>query len=168
MDGLNPSSAQVSPQITERPTVITVFGILNIAFGCYQLICTSPGLYKITVSTLKGFWKIAASDLSLFLLLSFVGIGFSIWLIALGIGLLRMKRWSRRGSVMYARIIILLTAITLGIPFISMSIGWSSVPKEMWGRFVFDMLIGLIQNLTYPILLLIFMKSAKVKQAFGE
>ena len=140
-----------------------MFGVLNIVFGCYYLVRGSPGLYKIVAGACKNPEKITGSEILVLLLLA-VGIGLSIWLLVLGIGLLTMKRWARRGSCMYARIQIVL--MVLGISYIAMSIKWSSVPEEMWGRYIFTILT-MLANLTYPILLLIFMQSAKVKQAFS-
>jgi len=166
MADFNPDVLQVPIQTVEKPTSVTVFGVLNLAVGCYQLIRILPGFYKITVGACNNPEKIIGSEI-LVLLLCLVGIGLSVWLIVLGIGLLGMKKWSRRGSIMYARIQIVLIAITIGMLVISLSIGWSSLPKDRLGVFLFQIVTGLIGKLAYPVLLLIFMQTARVKQAFS-
>jgi hypothetical protein len=154
-----------SQQIIKKPTAVTIFGILNIVFGCYYLVRGSPGSYKIVAGACKNPEKITGLGILVLLLLA-VGIGLSIWLIVLGIGLLRMKRWSRRGSVMYARIQIVLMVIALGSLFISLAIRWASLPKDGWGFFNINNGLALI-GWIYIVLLLIFMQTAKVKQAFA-
>jgi hypothetical protein len=166
MEEFNSNQTQVPPQISKRPMTVTVFGILNIAFGCYQLIRISPGLYKIMAGLYTNPEKIIGSEI-LFLLLLAVGIGLSIWLLVLGIGLLTMKRWARRGSCMYARIQIVLMVITLGSLFISLAIRWTNLPKNGWGFFNINNGLALI-GWIYIVLLLIFMQSAKVKRAFSS
>jgi hypothetical protein len=165
MSDFGPNSTQGPAQVIEKPTSVTVFGVLNIVVGCYQLIRISPGLYKIMAEFYTNPEKIIGPEI-LFLLLVAVGIGLSVWLLVLGIGLLTMKRWSRRGSCMYARIQIILIVITLGSFFISLIIGWTNLPKSGWGFFNINNGLALI-GWIYIVLLLIFMQSAKVKQAFA-
>jgi hypothetical protein len=165
MSDFGPEQSQVSPQNVEKPTVIWVFGVLNIAFGCYQLIRFSPGLYKIMAEFYTNPEKIIGSEI-LFLLLVAVGIGLSVWLLVLGVGLLTMKRWSRHGSVMYARIMIVFMVITLGAIFIKSITDWENAPRILLASITLDNALGVIQWL-YMILLLISMQTAKVKQAFA-
>lgn len=164
MEEFDSNQTQAPPQISKGPTAITVFGILNIAFGCYQLIRISPGLYKIVAGACKNPEKIIGSEI-LFLLLLAVVIGLSVWLLALGIGLLTMKRWSRRGSVMYARIMIVFIVITIGSIVIKSITDWENAPRVLLASINLDNALGVIRWLYY-ILLLIFMQSARVKQAF--
>jgi hypothetical protein len=163
MSDLGPNSTQVSPQIIERPTAVTVFGVLNIVVGCYHLVRDSPGLYKIIAATFKNSEKITSSGIFVLLLL-IAGIGLTIWLLVLGIGLLTMKRWSRRGSVMFARIMIVFIVITLGSMIIAILMEWSRWHNVL--NFSINNCIAVI-NWIYYVLLLIFMKTEKVKQAFS-
>lgn len=164
MTDFNPNEPQAPIQTIEKPVAVTVFGVLNIVVGCYQLIRILHGSYKIIAEVCKNPEKMIGSGI-LFLLLLVVGIGLSIWLIVLGIGLLGMKKWSRRGSIMYARIQIVLIVITLGSLFISLVIGWTKLPKGVWAFFNVNNCLALI-GWIYIVLLLIFMQTGKVKRAF--
>jgi hypothetical protein len=165
MSDFSPEQSQVPPQITEKPTSITVFGILNIVFGCYQLIRISPGLYKIMAEFYTNPEKIIGPEI-LFLLLLAVGIGLSVWLLVLGIGLLTMKRWSRRGSIIYAWIMIVFMVITLGAIVTKSITDWENAPRILLASITLDNALGVIQWL-YMVLLLIFMRTEKVKRAFS-
>jgi hypothetical protein len=165
MSDFNSNQSQAPPQVTEKPTVVTVFGILNIAFGCYQLVRTSPGLYKIFADACSNLEKITESGIFVLLFL-IASIGLTIWLIVLGIGLLTMKRWSRRGSCMYAWIMIVFIVITLGAIVIKSITDWENAPRILLASITLNNALGVIQWL-YMVLLLIFMQSAKVKQAFS-
>ena len=158
------NEAQSVTQTIKKPTSVIVFGVLNIVIGIYQLIRIFPGLYRTITSVYKEMGRGTSSEI-LFLLLIIVGIGLSVWLIVLGTGLLKMKRWSRRGSIMYARIQIVFMIITLGAIFISSIIDWQNFPRVIRASVNIDNGLALIQWI-YMILLLIFMKTAKVKEAF--
>jgi hypothetical protein len=165
MSDFSPGQTQVPVQTVKKPFSVTIFGILNIVIGCYQLIRILPGSYKITARAFSDLEGITVSRIS-FLLILVVGIGLSIWLLILGIGLLKMKRWARRGSVIYAWIQIVFIVITLGSLFVSLLIGWTSLPKDGWAFFNVNNCIALISWI-YMVLLLIFMKATKVKRAFA-
>ena len=111
--------------------------------------------------------KTAVPGMPLFLLSCLVNVGLSIWLIVLGVGLLRMTKWARRGSVLYAWVRIGLCTVTRGYTAFVVLSGLANPPKDgrwhFWMTYAGITLLGLI----YPILLLIFMKTAKVKRAFA-
>jgi hypothetical protein len=165
MDELNSEQIQESPQVIERPIAVVVFGLLSFVLGCYPFISTYPQLYNIIAPALMG--KTAMPGMPLFLLSCLVSVGLSIWLIVLGIGLLRMKKWARRGSVIYAWVRIGLHTVTRGYPAVIILLGLANPPKDgrwsFWITYAGMTLIGLI----YPILLLIFMRTEKVKRAFA-
>ena len=163
MEEFNFNETQVPPLVSEKPTSITVFGVLNIVVGCYQLIRISPGLYKLIAEFCRNPEKIKGSGI-LFLLLLAVNIGLSIWLIVLGFGLLKMKSWARRGSVMFARIMIVFIVITLGSMIIAILMELSRWRNVL--NFSVNNCIAVI-NWIYYILLLIFMQTEKVKRAFA-
>ncbi|MCJ7729678.1 MAG: hypothetical protein MUO27_07375, partial [Sedimentisphaerales bacterium] len=125
-----------------------------------------PGSYKIIAEVCRNPEKIIGSGI-LLLLLFVVSVGFAIWLISLGIGLLTMKRWSRRGSIMYARIQIVLIAAVMVVLVISLSIGWMTLLRDGLGVSIISICKGLLGKLIYPVLLLIFMQVGRVRQAFA-
>ena len=101
------------------------------------------------------------------LLISIIDVGLPVWLIILGIGLLKMNSWARRGSCMYARLRIIVTVITMGLSVASLiCYNRSSLPMDKFIPLILVMLLGLIETFIYPLLLLIFMQTEKVKRAF--
>lgn len=163
MSDLGPE--QSPQQLIERPIVVAVFGVLGFVLGGYPFICTYPQLYKIIVPALTG--KTEVPGMPLFLLSCLVSVVLSIWLIVLGIGLLRMKKWARRGSIIYAWVSIGLHTVTRGYPAVIILLGLANPPKD--GRLHFWMTYAgmTLLSLIYPVLLLIFMKTEKVKRAFS-
>ena len=89
-----------------------------------------------------------------------------IWLIVLGIGLLKMKRWARRGSVIYGRIQIVFIAIVLAAIIISSIQDWENAHGLLMRSMTLRNGMVLVQSI-YMILLLVFMQSKKVKRAFA-
>lgn len=164
MDELNLGQTEVQPQVIERPRAVTVFGVLSIIVGCYPFIRTYPQLYKILAPVLMS--KTEMPGMPLFLLSCLISVGLSIWLIVLGIGLLRMKRWARSGSIIYSWVQIGLRTVNGGYTTVIILSGLANPPRggrwPFWITYALMMLIGLI----YPILLLIFMQTEKVKRAF--
>jgi hypothetical protein len=160
----NPSTLHYEGQVIEKPISVTVFGVLNIALGCYQLIQFYLMFFKM-VPTYKGL--VTIEGLPYLLLVSIISVGLPVWLIILGIGLLKMKTWARNGSCMYARIRIIVTVITMGLSVASLIINMSAFPMAKLLPVILVMLLGLIETFIYPLLILIFMQSAKVKQAFA-
>jgi hypothetical protein len=77
-----------------------------------------------------------------------------------------MKKWARRGSIIYAWISIGLFTFNLSYTIVMILLGSIKLPVgswSFWGVYIHAALIGLI----YPILLLIFMQTVKIKQAFS-
>lgn len=156
----------VPAQNIVKPTSVTVFGVLNIVFGFYFLVRIVHSWYRITAGVFKNPEKIITWSGIPFLLLGVVGVGLAIWLIVLGAGLLKMKRWARRGSVIYAWIQVVFMVITLSSMFISLAIDWLKPPRSGFIALDINNALALIHWI-YMVLLLIFMKAAKVKQAFA-
>jgi hypothetical protein len=155
MSDFSSNSTQVSPQIIERPTSVTVFGILNIVFGLLGLICAPMVDHKPT-STKEMVWNLIAAGIS---------IGFAIWILVLGYGLLKLKPWARRGLIGYACVYIVYMVVISGTDIIAILHRLGQPDNEIQTLIV-TISVGLI-GLIYPILLLIFMQTAKVKQAFA-
>jgi len=166
----------------QRPTVVTVFGILNIVFGASALICIPIGLIisfglmqahgNPILDALQGnrvyvLWTLISSVL---------GILAATVKITAGIGLLKLQAWARITSIGYAIYAIciaivsmIMTAVVM-VPLIQQSHP-ASGPE---GAAAIGGMIGGIAGgiggsciaLIYPILLLIFMTRPKVKAAF--
>ncbi|MFA5239136.1 MAG: hypothetical protein WC476_05430 [Phycisphaerae bacterium] len=150
----------------EKPTSVTVFGILNCVFGGMGLLCTPFGMFVGAAAMQKTMQATAAYRIWMFVG-GFVGIGFSCWLLALGIGLLTFKKWARRGCVAYACTVIVWNFIGVGVNIASLALHWITVPEASLPGFVGGTVGGMCGGLIYPILLLIFMQTDKVKRAFG-
>ena len=159
MDELNLGQVQIA----ERPTVITVFGVLDVVFG-------SMGLMSIPIRILAKALRHHTSEMTAeykvwSLFLSVLTVCFAIWLVFLGIGLLNFRKWARRGSIVYASVRIIWFFMAWGINIIMVFLGWLNLSKGGWGLFFLGIAIGSI-GLIYPVLLLIFMQTEKVKRAF--
>jgi hypothetical protein len=159
MEEFGSNQLQSPTQVVEKPISVTVFGVLNIVFGCLGLLFIPIALFglaaaskRMGVSASFKMWSVV------------VGIGFSIWLLILGIGLLKMSKWARCGSVIYAWVRIIWILIVVGSSFATLS-GWMAVRGGAIPGFL-GVVYGGILGLIYPVLLLIFMQTNKVKQAF--
>ena len=141
---------------------VWVFGVLNILFGCYFLVRIVHSWSKIIAEYYKSPEKII--EIWIPPLLFVVSVGLTIWLIVLGIDLLKMKRWARRGSVLFAWINVVFIVITLVSIVVSMIINWNL--EVIRASMNIGNALVLIQWI-YMVLLLIFMKTKKVKQAFA-
>ena len=154
-----------APQAIEKPTSVMVFGILNIVFGGLGLICTPFTLFGLV---LAGRTMEMAPAYKIVLLVScIVSIVFSAWLLTLGIGLLKMKSWGRSGSVIYSIVTIVWGIAGVALNILSLHFGWMTVPEGGLPGFIGGMCGGVV-GMVYPVLLLIFMSTSKVKRAFQD
>jgi len=165
------SQASVPPPIIEKPASVTVFGVLNCVFGGLSLLCTPCNLFGLlfsekfpwaqgTMMQMDTMYKI------ILMFMSVVGIGFSIWLIILGIGLLTSKKWARSGCVIYGILTIIWVIAGIALNIAAMKLHWIDIPSEGMPGYIGGICGGLCGGLIYPILLLIFMLTPKVKQYF--
>jgi hypothetical protein len=161
MDEFGKNMVQTPAPAVKRPGVVWVFGVMNLVFGCYLMVRMGLGWYKIIIGYINKPEEITWS-----LLIFVVSIGLIIWLIVLGIGLLTMKRWARRGSVLYGWINVVLIVITLVCLIVSMIAEWKDTPRIFMASITINNGLAVIQWI-YMVLLLVFMKTAKVKQAFA-
>lgn len=146
-----------------RPKAVWVFGVLNIVLGSRELYYIILGFHK-EITNFRGERTI--SGMSYF----FAAYGFMlsiiVWGLIVGIFLLLMTKRARRGAIVYAYV-----RITLGVILTFISIIWfpfSIFPKNELGHLIFRIGLNTAEVLIFPVLLLIFMKSAKVKQAFAR
>jgi hypothetical protein len=78
-----------------------------------------------------------------------------------------MRRWARNGSVIYACVEIVWTLVGVGMNIAALSLKWINMPEANMAGFVGGTAGGMCGGLIYPILLLIFMQTEKVKRAFA-
>jgi hypothetical protein len=155
----------VQPVSVEKPTSVTVFGVLNCVFGGLGLLCTPFGLL-VGAAAMQKTMEATAAYKTWTLAGGIIGIGFSIWLLVLGIGLLMFKKWARSGSVVYACIMIVWSIIGVGVNIAAVWLHWITVPEAGLPGYIGGTVGGMCGGLIYPVLLLIFMQTSKVKQAF--
>jgi hypothetical protein len=161
----------------QRPTAVTVFGVLNLVFGGLGLLCTPISLIMLFYQAQQGnpMSRILDENAAyrVYLIAAAVaGVLAALVLIAAGIGLLQMKSWARLTSIGYAifGIVTGVVAIIVNVVFIfgpMMTQARDGGPEAAAaiGGLVGGMAGGCF-GLVYPILLLIFMTRPKIRNAF--
>jgi hypothetical protein len=162
----------------QRPTVVTVFGILNIIFGALGLVSipmsilvlfvlrdtNNPMMQIIQGNAVYRTWMMASLPMSLVA---------TILLVVAGIGLMMMKPWARVISIGYGIYTIVMgivgmifNGICLMGPLMSQA-GNAPGPEAIgaMGGAVGGTFGGCF-GLVYPVLLLIFMTRPGVVEAF--
>lgn len=159
-----PKIQQVETADLGQPIAVTIFGIFNIAIGGIRLFSSPCTIFGIVMS---GESYGMTVGYTLFLLLTYlVGLSLYAWLLSLGAGLIMLKKWARRGSVQYACVAIVWWVIRRGIDIFALSAGWMNLAEGDTPFFIGRMCFSSI-GFIYPVLLLIFMQTTKVKQAFS-
>jgi hypothetical protein len=166
MEDIPPNPVILPPLVVEKPTSIIVFGVLNCVLGGLALVCT-PFSLAISLATLHKTMAATNKYIILNAAGGVIGIGFSIWLLITGIGLLMMKRWARKGAVIYAVTNMIWSVITVGLNIAAVALHWLIIPQDGLPSFVGGICGGLCGGFLYPVLLLIFMLTPKVKNAFA-
>jgi hypothetical protein len=167
----------------QRPTTVTVFGILNILFACFGacqlgLIFAQPAIQEAMGAaaqenplveemesdpSMKRVQQVSTVCLSLASLVQLVA----------GIGLLRMGSWARTLSICYAAYDILSKIVFASLNFMLLQGAVARAPElpaQLGPVAAFMGVVmgcGLIFGLIYPVLLLVFMFRKNVKAAFG-
>lgn len=102
----------------QRPVSVTVFAVLNIAFGILGLFALPIMFHVVLTGANQGEFD----DSGVFRAWSFIALASSIFttvaLIASGIGLLRMRPWARNLAIAYAVVAIVTTLIGMAITWI--------------------------------------------------
>ncbi len=163
MENLETSGAQAGLQPIERPTAVTVFGILNCVFGGIGMMCAPASFLLIPL--MEKQMQVTSGDKMWMLVSGVTGFIFSAWLLTMGIGLLMFKGWARMGSIVYACCYIPWILLAAIVNFIGMSQQLANKPGAAMPGYVGGACGGIL-GLIYPVLLLIFMQTEKVKQAF--
>lgn len=161
----------------QRPTSVTVFGILNIIFaviGFFGILISTvilsmsgannPALRIMHENPLFSTWMKLMLPL---------GILAGLVLLAAGIGLLSMKRWGRQASIGYAIYAIATGVLGMAINFFVMVRPLLQEAGRAHGPEAFGAIGGAIGGtvggcfgLAYPIVLLIFMLRPNMAAAF--
>jgi hypothetical protein len=165
-------------QRMQRPTSVTVFGILNIVFAAF-------GLFGL-IASIALFFLPADSNNPVIKLIH-ESPGYAMWLkiciplgvlscsalLAAGIGLLYLKSWARILSIIYAIYAIVFGITGMVVNFIFMVQPMLEQARQEQGPEAAAATGGAIGGtiggcfgLIYPILLLIFMTRPKVAAAF--
>lgn len=161
-----------------RPTPVTVFGVLNIIFGGLGLLSAPFAIMALMVvdNTMRnpvleiarrnpvvGGWMMLSNAL---------GVLAAIVLLAGGIGLLQLKPWGRKlsiGFAVYALVMgvigMLITGIYIVPALLSQPQANSAEAAGAVGGAIGGLVGGLV-GLVYPLLLLIFMGRPAVVAAF--
>jgi len=163
----------------QRPTAVTVFGILNILFAVFGIFgvlaslalfaaagasSNNPVIQLINDSPAYAAWMKIAIVL---------GVVVSAALLAAGIGLLRLKPWARIVSIIYAIYSLVMVPVSAVVNYFYLIQPMLAQAHQKQGPEAAGAIGGAIGGtfgscfgLIYPILLLIFMFRANVVAAF--
>lgn len=160
----------------QRPTSVTVFGILNIVFGALALICTPFSLAFLFVPNpametpaMAAFANPAYRAWTL--AMGVAGMGVSVLLIVAGIGLLKCRPWGRKISIGYAVYTIVASLVGAAVSAIMLASvansasGGSPETGVMLAGGIGGTIGGACFALIYPIILLVFMFRPSVVDA---
>jgi hypothetical protein len=161
----------------QRPTSVTVFGVLNLVFGVWGAL----GIAMAAVILFSGAFPVGAAGIpsSPFLdvwsrSMLLAGLVASGVLFAAGIGLLRMRPWARIASIGYAMYSVVTTVAGL-------TVNWLFVFRPMLAQLpergspetvgamigVIGSFVGGLLGMIFPVLLWYFMTRRQVVAAFA-
>ena len=162
----------------QRPAAVTVFGILNIVFAVLGVIgvIASLALFLMPADTNNPVIKLIHGSPGYALWLKVcipLGVLSGLVLLAAGIGLLFLKSWARKLSIIYAIYAIVFAIVGMVANFIFLIQPMLEQARQQQGPEAAGALGGAIGGsfggclgLIYPILLLIFMTRPNVVAAF--
>ena len=171
----------------QRPTSVTVFGILNLIFSALGLCGVGFGILGLVVLQNPEFGGAGPTPLAIKLMqdnptyqvFSFVSVGLgvfsSILLAVAGIGLLKLRPWGRTLSIIYGGYSILMAiagvAINLSVFAPELEKAQQQASPQATAEAMSGMVgagIGGCFSLVYPLILLGFMLfNQNVRRAFG-
>jgi len=173
------------PGYRYRPTVVTVFGILNILFGVLGL--CGLGFTTLMLAADNDMNPLFRQNPALDLMrdnrayMMFMKVGVvlggivTVILIAAGIGLLRMKPWARQASINYAIYSVVMGLVGMVVNYFLLVQPLMEKAQQLQGPEDAGAMGGAIGGMfggcfgqIYPIILLIFMCQKNVKQAFQQ
>ncbi|MEI6970061.1 MAG: hypothetical protein WCL44_00970 [bacterium] len=158
----------------ERPTVLTVLGVLNIVFGVLGVLCTPIALILLFLPVPDGNQMLVAILENHALRAFNVGnycctFLTSGMLVAAGIGILQMRQWGRVTAIAYGIVAIVIDLTGTAVQVFVLG----SVAARVFGPDIaiavvaamFSLVTGCI-GLIYPILLIVLMTRPAVREAF--
>ena len=141
-----------------KPGSITTFGLLHLIVGGLDLVCSPFAMLEDDPTSPRNiFWLLSSL---------FVG----IWLICLGIGLLRIKRWAQSGSIYcsWCQIINVIIYYIIIVPWEDiLAIYVNAATEEQVGFVVVALGVTCI-SLMYPVLTIVFINGRNVIDYFEE
>ena len=169
----------------QRPTSVTVFGILNLVFAALGLCGVAFGVMGLTVmanlpegADMPPNPQLDALQNPAYMAFNYasIGLGFlaTIVLAIAGIGLLKLKSWGRSLSLGYAAYSIVMQIVGVVVSYIFLIQPAMALAEQgndpQAQRQMFESIGGAVircLSLIYPILLAFFMFRPNVKAAFG-
>ena len=159
---------QPMPEV-KRPGILAVFAILSMVFGGYGLIC-SP--FALIIPIMSETLPTAAQNEPIYdmtygawfyisVVLGWIASGF---LLAIGIGLFRMKEWARKATLYYAGYTIIMAfagIIDLTLSFSDLMDSMSSGQTPAFIGGIIGGMIGFFISLAFPITQAIIMAKNK-------
>jgi len=166
----------------QRPTAVTVFGILNVVFGVFALfgVFGTMAMLAMTDDTKNPVIKIMHENPAYATWTKCtipIGLFSFVFLLVTGIGLLSLREWARKLSIWYGIYAILLD-IAVAIanflfvfpPLFAKVSGpnGSSDPAAMGGAIgaAIGGIMGGVFGLIYPVVLIVFMLRKQIVAAF--
>ncbi|HPA05102.1 MAG TPA: hypothetical protein PLB67_11725, partial [Candidatus Hydrogenedentes bacterium] len=171
----------------QRPTAVTVFGVLNIVFGVMAVTCTPFALIttKLSQRMLDNLPEASRMEnpvqemmqspgfMTYTYVSTAVGMAFGALLIAAGIGLLKLRPWARLVSIGYAVYSWVGTAagqviayFLLYAPMLETAPPSGGPASAAFVGPVVGAVVGSCVSLVYPTILLIFMLRPEIRAAF--
>ena len=159
--------ASDAPAAGPLPLSVQVFGIANIAFGVMGLLCipvAAAGLILAAMgrgSSVPGGpwetgWLAFSMVLAVFLVLA---------LLISGVGLCRGREWGRVLALTYAGVDIAQSIAAFGVNVKTSPFLWAHSKAPLHGLNFALLVVLLIIGLAYPVLLLVFLRRAAVREA---
>jgi hypothetical protein len=162
----------------ERPTSVTVFGILNICKGALGVLTAlwSLMLFSSSAAASNPVTQVMLENPTYTKWMkTMVPIGIVVCCASVlsGFGLLGLRSWARKVSIAYAIYGIVVVVVTVPINFFVLLPAMLEKSRQFQGPEAAGMIsstigsvLGVVLGLIYPILLLIFMTRPKVVAAF--
>ena len=168
----DPNVGYYAPQRPRRPTILTVAAIIGIVWSALVLLCTpislipmfvdlgqpNPAIDALKENRAVFGWTIVSTILSFAL---------GILLLASSIGALMLKRWSRRGMIIYGAASIVLAIAGAVVNFTWVLPKMQQVQQDQAAAIggMIGTVVGMLIGLALPVFMLIAFTRPQVKQA---
>jgi magnesium-transporting ATPase (P-type) len=168
MDELNVTDTEMKTD--ERHLYVTVFGVLNCVFGVIGIVSAIMaisiwlGYDSVKQHTPNSLLERMAAERVAVNISYIIYLAISVYLLILGCGLLKMKTWARKGSIICAWMFIIWCLAT-PLTYLAIMAGTKTPMNELL-TLITRYMNGLQTGLVYPILLIIFMKTRELREAF--